>query len=153
MKREGASSGTQAVIPERFTGGCECGAILYESKAPPIAMFNCHCRACQQITGGAYVPVVLLKAEALRLTRGTLRHHFTRSERMGRHKRGFCGDCGSRITGGQAEAPTPWIGVTASSLDDPSWFRPQYDIFVSHAQPWDVMDPERPKHLQYPPES
>jgi len=83
MKLENGSPATPAAVPDRFTGGCECGA-NHEASARPIAMFNC--RACQQITGGAYVPVVLLKAEALRLTRGMLRHHFTRSGRMGRHK-------------------------------------------------------------------
>ena len=137
--------------PDQFTGGCECGAIRYEASARPIAMFNCHCRACQQITGGAYVPVVLLKAEALRLTRGTLRHHFTKSERMGRHMRGFCGDCGSRITGGESTEPRDWVGVTASSLDDPSAFHPTFDIFVSSAQPWDLLDPKIAKHAKYPP--
>jgi hypothetical protein len=141
------------MTPKRFSGGCECGAIRYECSAENIVMFNCHCRACQQISGGPYVPVVLLPADSFKLTRGTLRHHFTPGAMMGKHKRGFCGDCGSRITGGQAEQPTSWIGVTASSLDDPSWFLPQYDIFASRAQPWDVMDPERPKYPQYPPES
>jgi len=83
----------------RHTGGCECGAIRYECSAAPIVMFNCHCRECQRVTGGPYTPVVLVPAEAFRLTRGALRHHFTPSEMMGRHKRGFCGDCGSRVTG------------------------------------------------------
>ena len=119
MKSQNGNPATPATIPDQFSGGCECGAIRYEASARPIAMFNCHCRACQQITGGAYVPVVLLKAETFRLTRGVLRHHFTKSERMGRHKRGFCGDCGSRITS---------------------------------AQPWDLLDPARPKHSKYPPQ-
>ncbi len=35
-----------------FTGGCSCGAIRYESTAEPIMMFKCHCRDCQQATGG-----------------------------------------------------------------------------------------------------
>lgn len=142
----------QPKIPMPITGGCDCGAIRYECSAEPIVMFNCHCRACQKITGGPYVPAVLLPANAFRLTRGTLRHHFTASERMGKHKRGFCGDCGSRITGGESEKPTPWIGVTASSLDDPGKFRAQFDIFVSSAQPWDLMEPTRTKYPKYPPE-
>jgi len=40
--------------------------------------------------------------------------------------------------------------VLASSLDDPSLFKPQMDIFVSDAQPWDQMDPSIPKFKQYP---
>jgi len=45
------------------------------------------------------------------------------------------------------------VGVLAGTLDDPSWFQPQMDIFVSDAQPWDQMDPAIPKFGQYPPSS
>jgi hypothetical protein len=36
-------------------------------------------------------------------------------------------------------------------MDEPSWFRPQYGIFVSDAQPWDYMDPALPKFKEYRP--
>lgn len=63
------------------------------------------------------------------------------------HKSGFCADYGSRLTGGESdERPKNFIGITAGSLDDPSWFRLQMDFFVSDAQPWDHMDPAIPKH-------
>ena len=136
-----------------FTGGCECGAVRYVCSAEPLAMFNCHCRACQQITGGPYAPVVLVPAKAFKLTKGTLRYHYTNSIRGERHpnKRGFCSDCGSRITGAETTRSLPWLGLSASSLDDPSWFKPQYDIFTAHAQPWDLMDPKLPKHAGHRP--
>ena len=41
------------------------------------------------------------------------------------------------------------VGINAGSLDDPSWFRPQFDIFASDAQPWDQMDPAIPKYDKY----
>jgi hypothetical protein len=134
-----------------FTGGCACGAVRYECTAEPVAMLNCHCRTCQKITGGAYVPVVVVQSTAFRVTRGEIRYHFTDRVKGVPHKRGFCSDCGSRLTGAESETPSSTIGLTASSLDDSSWFRPQYDIFTSHAQPWDVMDPKLPKHRHYPP--
>jgi hypothetical protein len=39
-----------------FTGGCACGAIRYECNAEPIMMGKCHCRDCQHISGGPFVP-------------------------------------------------------------------------------------------------
>jgi hypothetical protein len=93
-----------------------------------------------------------MPAAAFKLTRGTLRRHYTQSAAMGRHKRGFCLECGSRLTGGEnAEGTTGIVGVTAASLDDPSWFCPQFDIFTSDAQPWDHMNPALPKFEQYAP--
>jgi hypothetical protein len=43
-----------------FTGGCACGAIRYECSAEPIMMFKCHCRDCQQVTGGGFVAGLLV---------------------------------------------------------------------------------------------
>jgi len=134
-----------------FAGGCVCGTIRYECSAEPIMMFKCHCRDCQRVTGGRFVACLLLSDAAVRLTRGQLRYHFTPSLADGQHKCGFCADCGSRLTGAEShERPTGVVGITAGSLDDTSWFRPQLDFFVSDVQPWDHMDPTIPKHDLYP---
>jgi hypothetical protein len=93
----------------------------------------------------------LVPAKAFRVTRGQMRYHFTSSAGGGQHKRGFCAECASLLTGGEnSERPAVNVGITAASLDDPSWFQPQMDIFVSDAQPWDQMDPAIPKFEQYP---
>jgi hypothetical protein len=42
-----------------------------------------------------------------------------------------------------------WLRV--GTLDDPSGFRAEADIFVKSAQPWDHMDPALPKYDTYPP--
>ena len=107
-----------------FSGGCACGAIRYECSAEPVMMLKCHCRNCQQMTGSGFSPAVLVPAEAFRVTRGQLRYHFTPSAAGGQHKRGFCAECGSLLTGGEnTERPKGVVGVTAGSLDDPSWFQ------------------------------
>jgi len=135
-----------------FSGGCACGVIRYECSAEPVMMFKCHCRNCQQMTGGGFSPAVLVPAEAFRVTRGELRYHSTPSAAGGQHKRGFCAERGSLLTGGENnERPTGIVGITAGSLDDPGWFQPEMDIFVSDAQPWDQMNPTIPKFEQYPP--
>ena len=135
-----------------FSRGCSCGAIRYECNAEPVAMLKCHCRDCQQLTGAGFAPAVLVPAEAFRLTRGQVHYHFTPSLARGKHKRGFCPECGSRITGAEFEGEeSQFVGILAGTLDDPSRFEPQVDIFVSDAQPWDQMDPAIPKFEQYPP--
>lgn len=132
------------------TGGCVCGAVRFEISADPLMMLKCHCRDCQQISGGPYTPAVIFPYPAFKTTKGEIQRYGTPSL-AGRHNlRGFCAKCGSRLTG--AENPGKGIiGVVASSLDDPSLFKPQMDLFVSDAQPWDLMDPALPKHQQYMP--
>lgn len=135
-----------------FSGGCACGAIRYECTAEPVAMFKCHCRDCQRAAGGAFTPVVVVPADSFKLTRGTPRYYHTPSAAGGRHQRGFCADCGSRVTaGGNPDHQTGGVGVTAGSLDDPSAFFATADVWISDAQLWDVMDPKLPKFAQYPP--
>lgn len=133
-----------------FTGGCLCGAVRYECTAEPIMMLKCHCRDCQQASGGPFAAAVLLPAKAFRLTKGSLRYHFTSSKKGGQHKRGFCAECGARVTGGEFETPSEKLGVLAGSLDDPSEFQPTMEVFTSDAQPWDPLDPDLQQFAEYP---
>src|SRR5439155_19672653 len=98
-----------------FTGGCACGAIRYECNAAPIMLLKCHCRDCQQLTGGGFVPAVVVPADASRLTRCQLRYHLTPSIARGKHKRGSCPERGSRTTAAESEAGcSPIVGVLAA---------------------------------------
>ncbi len=133
-----------------FQGGCACGAIRYECTAEPLAMFCCHCRDCQRATGGPYAAAVLVPSASFKITQGTPRYYSSPSTMMGQHTRGFCPECGSRLLGA-VQPGAPFIGLLASSLDDPSTFQPQFDIFTADAQPWDHMDPALPKYEQYQP--
>lgn len=110
-------------------------------------MLNCHCRDCQQVSGGPYAPVLLFPLSAFSVVKGELRHHYTEALRGGKNKRGFCAQCGSHISDAESERQ---IGIHATSLDDPSVFRAQFDIFVTDAQPWIALDPEIPKFDHYP---
>jgi hypothetical protein len=140
----------KAAVP--IAGGCVCGAVRYECSVKPLAMLACHCRTCQMTSGGAYMPIVLFPASAFKFTRGAPRYHTTDKLNGEKHRRGFCAECGSRLTGAETEGKEPrWIGVAAASLDEPGLFRSSADIFTSHAQAWDVMDAALPKHPEYPP--
>lgn len=134
-----------------FEGGCACGAVRYKVTAKPIVAFLCHCRDCQHASGGGHAPALLVPAKAFSFTKGQPKYHARPSAMGGHHIRGFCAECGSRLTGGQKNEPTDWVGVTAASLDDPSKFKPEMHFFVAQAQPWDTMDDDLPKHDYYPP--
>ncbi len=133
-------------MPTNFSGGCACGAIRYECNAESITMFNCHCRDCQRASGSAFSAVVYVPAKAVKITKGSPRYYQTSSQSGGHNKRGFCADCGSRLFGGVSDQGQ---GILASSLDDPSLFKPQMHIWTSDAQSWNQMDPKLPKFEKY----
>ena len=132
-----------------FNGGCACGAIRYECSAEPVRMVQCHCRDCQRFTGTGFVAAVIVPIESLKLSAGSPRYFPTPSSRGGHVQRGFCAECGSPVVSKFDSAPH-LIGIHAASLDDPSWFRPAYNVWASDAQPWDYMHPDVPKFEKYP---
>jgi hypothetical protein len=112
-------------------------------------MFHCHCRDCQRSSGGSFSSFVFVPTEAFRITQGTLRFYASPSARGGQNQRGFCADCGSPIVS-KPDANPRIVAIRIASLDDPSWFNPQVDVWTSDAQPWDHMNPALPKFQQYP---
>ena len=64
--------------------------------------------------------------------------------------RAFCPECGCPLFI-RVSARPDIVGLRVGSLDDPGEFRPEADIFVASAQPWDHMNPELPKYDTYPP--
>lgn len=132
-----------------FTGGCACGAVRYQSTVEPILMLHCHCRDCQQSSGGPFSSFVIVPVEAFQLVKGSLRFHSSPSEAGGWTHRGFCQACGSPVEIKPDAAPQ-LVAIRSASLDDPSWFSPQMDVWTSDAHPWDLMDAALPKFEKYP---
>ena len=63
--------------------------------------------------------------------------------------RAFCPECGSRLFGQPGSRPDI-VTIRVGSLDDPSKFQPDRDIYVASAQPWDYMNPDLPKFPKLP---
>lgn len=131
-----------------FSAGCAFGAVRYESTAEPVLMLNCHCRDCQRASGGAFSSLVIVPAEAFLLVKGSLRYHASPSEMSGHTHRGFCADCGTPVQGRPIGVPHI-VAIRPASLDDPTWFRPQMDVWTCDAHPWDVMEAALPKFEKY----
>jgi hypothetical protein len=136
-------------IAAPFSGGCACGAIRYEAKAEPVLMLHCHCRDCQQSSGGPFSSFVIVPTEGFNLWQGSLRFHDSPSHAGGKTHRGFCADCGSPIVAKSDSVPQ-FAAIRTASLDDPSLFKLQMDVWTSDAHSWDPMNPALPKFEKYP---
>lgn len=126
-----------------FTGGCACGAIRYRCMGAPRYMGNCHCRDCQQVTGSAYFPCVLVKESEFTVERDEPSWFERPADKGHPMHRGFRPGCGSPLFLVNG-ANTAHRAVYAGSLDDPSWYRPSREIDVASAQPWCPMHPDIP---------
>jgi len=133
-----------------FSGGCICRAIRYQCTVRPLVMGNCHCRDCQYSSGTAFSSVIGVSADSLTISGNTLKYYESMAESGEKVYRGFCSECGTPVFAKSGAHPE-FMGIKAASLDDPSWFSPNTDIWTDSAQPWHVMNPDTlkfPKELQ-----
>jgi hypothetical protein len=131
-----------------LSGGCLCGAVRYEILAEPAKAVNCHCRTCQKAMGAAYSAFFLVPAEALKIS-GECTEYATTAGSGNTIYRAFCPICGTTLFG-RHDAPGGLRPVAAATLDDPGVFKPEMDIWVADAQPWDIMHPDLPKFAGNP---
>ena len=131
------------------TGGCLCGAVRYECAGEPVFSLFCHCRDCQRQSGSGYIAAARMPASGFRITQGEPKRYVGRSDSGNEITRVFCGECSSPLYV-QVSTRPDLIGLRVTSLDDPSWFRPDANIFTKSAQPWDRLDPAVPAYPTYP---
>ncbi len=126
-----------------MTGGCLCGKVRYEIFAQPISTALCHCRTCQKSVGAPHLAIFIVPTSGFTVT-GNYKEFITIAASGNNMHRAFCPECGTSLFVKNGGFPQ-FRPVSAVTLDDPSAFTPEKDIWVADAQPWDVMNPELPK--------
>ena len=124
---------------DRTTGGCLCGAVRYEFHAEPKHCVACHCRDCQYVSGGAPAYAMIMQAADVVVTRGTLKEFWIVSAGRNRIARLFCDTCGTPVFARNEKHPE-FLPIRVGTLDDPSRFRIEANIWTQSAQPWHQID-------------
>lgn len=131
------------------TGGCQCGAVRYESASEPVALYVCHCTECRKQSASAFGMSFLVPRSGFRVTRGEPKV-WTRRADSGRQLHCFfCPDCGSRVwheRGGMTETVT----IKAGSLDEPVNFSTAIYIWTSRKLPGMTIPVGAPQFAEEP---
>jgi len=133
----------------KFSGGCLCGAVRYESDAGALLAGHCHCIDCRKSSGTGHCSHLRLPEESLRVT-GELRFFDAPADSGNIVSRGFCPTCGSPIYSTNS-AMRGMVFVRASSLDDPEVFNPQMVVYAKRAPSWDRIAGSLPSFEGMPP--
>ena len=116
---------------EIHMGGCQCGAVRFETTGEPKFVCNCHCQSCRQATGAAFSTWVGFEDAQVRwLTRPPA--FYASSPGV---KRGSCSACGTPLT----YAGDKWPGEThflIGVFDDDRAFTPSKEVFTEDALGW-----------------
>ncbi|KAG0646325.1 hypothetical protein D0Z07_8365 [Hyphodiscus hymeniophilus] len=123
-----------------LTGGCQCGAVTYESTALPDELTNCHCFTCRKISGGAYLTFARFPSASLTWKSKSNALKTTQYSDMA--MRWHCADCGSPISM-MYKFQREKISLTAGSIDEKSvkgvLVKPVEHIFLAEKAPWFIV--------------
>jgi len=117
-----------------LTGGCLCGHVRYTLSGLPLRRYLCHCRDCQRTSGSAFAAAMMVRTADLTLT-GTLSGHSVTGASGDIITRHFCPTCGTRVLNTGASTDERLV-LHAGTLDDPSEFKPDIEIYCASSQPW-----------------
>lgn len=127
-------------LPEfPVTGGCQCGAVRYALSGPPFAVYNCHCKDCQRLSGGTHTMSMVVSAGLLELTAGEFDPHRKVADSGRIAVMMLCAECGALIWNEPQIAPDLRI-LKPGTLDDMSWAVPVGNIWTRSRAPWATID-------------
>jgi hypothetical protein len=115
---------------DKWSGGCQCGAVRYEFSFKPDNPCICHCRMCQKQFGNFFGAFAGSHRDNFRVTRGTLAHFKSSDDAY----RGFCRDCGTPLTYEAMSRPRVEVGI--GSLDRHSEMMPMFNYGAESMEPW-----------------
>ena len=138
---------------EPLEGGCTCGEIRYRMKSTPLVVHGCHCRLCQKQTGTAFATNILVEAEFVELTAGTIRNVTVETPSGSGQRIARCPTCQVAVW---SEYLVMTQGITdlvyfirAGTLDQPEACPPDVHIYTASKQPWVTFPPGVPVVEEY----
>jgi hypothetical protein len=132
-----------------ITGGCLCGAVRYESSAPPVVTRVCWCRVCQFLGAGSGTVNACFRTESFAI-HGECSDFMSIADSGSVMHRRFCPGCGTPLFS-SAESRPHLVFVRAGTLDDPELARPEMTIWTSQAPTWACISTELPRIATQPP--
>ncbi len=131
------------------TGQCLCGDIKYTITTPPVRMGQCHCDDCRKTSGTGHASNAFFNKDDVHIE-GDTSSYDSITDTGSTITRYFCPKCGSRLFG-TSNIVDNIISVTAGTLDDSSWFKPDAIVYNKRKPVWDYMDETIPAFEEMPP--
>ena len=132
-------------MSEGFKGQCLCGAVSYESAAPPLMLMKCHCRDCQYISGGEASAIISLPKEGFKIS-GEVKTYSVSGQSGKQVHRRFCPKCGTHIYSEADIVSDPIIFVKAGTMDKQAVkeLKTGMEMWIDNANPFSHIDESAP---------
>jgi hypothetical protein len=120
-------------------GGCICGAVRYRVTAPPLGVYNCHCKDCQRSAGSAFSASMIVRRADFTVTAGETLIFDKRADSGRIVRQHSCPTCHTRLFNEPATSADTII-LRPGTLDDSSWAVPAGNIWTESRAPWVEID-------------
>lgn len=127
-------------------GGCQCGAVRYETTGDPLVVAMCHCSMCRRANAAPTVAWAMFSQAQVQFTLDKPKVYRSSPPAL----RGFCGHCGTQISF-TAEYIPGLVDITVGSFDRPDQLTPSLHYWESKRLPWVRFADELPRHAEFPP--
>ncbi|PVI07587.1 S-adenosyl-L-methionine-dependent methyltransferase [Periconia macrospinosa] len=131
-----------------FTGGCRCSGVQYKCTAQPADITCCYCKACQQVSGSAFLPFVDVPKDSVEFTSKMTLKKLTLSSVATRF---FCTGCGAPLSMEYHSIPeTTSLVMSSVNLETFKGTIPKVKrhIFVEEKAPWTLLPDDGAPRLQ-----
>ena len=119
-----------------LTDQCLCGTITYKLKNSLAMTGVCHCKSCQRQVGSSFSTLAGIAKTDFVLKSGQMKIYKDSETDTGNAvERHFCGECGSPIYSAIPDSPDV-LFIKTGSMDDTSYFSPQFYVRSSSKQDW-----------------
>lgn len=136
-------------MTKRYIGGCACGAIRYETDSKPFVESHCQCLDCQKRSGTGHGSYLVFAERADFKITGELKSWQVAADSGNEKIHSFCPTCGAPVYLSFAASPEK-IAIHATSLDDPSQFKPQLVTYTISGHGWDTIESSLKKFERMP---
>lgn len=132
-----------------YQGQCACGAVRATIEAEPVAVRQCWCTDCQQISGGGATHNAIFPAEKVELT-GQIASHGHTADSGNTLTKYFCPACGTPVYA-TSSARLQFRTMRLGFLDRGHGLKPAAAIWTDSAPAWAVIDPALERFAGQPP--
>lgn len=132
-------------MSDLHTGGCQCGALRYQFRAPLHDIAHCHCSVCRRSTGGILVTWISVPLSCFSWLRGEPARYAS-SPTCTRY---FCAACGAHMALFTTLSPHS-LDVTIATLDHPEQAPAERHIWAQSRLPWLTVDGHLPAETGEP---
>ena len=129
-------------MSDSVSGGCLCGAVMFEARLPSLWCEHCHCTQCQRFHGAPLVTWVGFSEESVEFTVGENRLTWFASSPAA--QRGFCGVCGSSFLFRSEKWPGE-LHISLTNIHEPIDREPAGHVHYSSHVGWLELGDELPR--------